>query len=364
MTDYIQPKEIEKAREALRKQHQGTSVTNTSLFNLIIYAKNISRQAYQKKIAQSVIKKISCRIILITEDESSNEPYLRTFVSDLQPDDGLGTLFCDMINFEVSGTFRERIPFLVIPNLQPDRPVYFLRGDDPSKPDPVATELQKLATRTVFDSEMSASMTDFAKTLLALHATCTCDIGDLNFARFSNWRALFVYTFNDPEKLKTLIDAKDINIIYNNMESKELCHKLIQAIYFQAWIAIKLKWTYEDSTSNNESLSFKYKTSNGFVTINLLPGKFHNEPPGRLLKFEVFSIHKGHLVLEKTKQTPNQVFIHHSTPEICEMPAHYILDKEMAGKSMIHEIYSQGTRSSFIDTLKLITTYKEGSLCS
>ncbi len=364
MTNYIQPKEIEKAKEALWKQHQGTSVSHASLFNLVIYAKNVSRQAYQQKIAQSVIKKMPCCIILITQDETSAEPYLRTFVSDLQPDDGSATLFCDMINFEVGGSFRDRIPFLVIPNLQPDRPVYFLRGDDPSNPDPIATELQKLATRTVFDSEMSASMTDFAKTLLALHATCTCDIGDLNFARFSNWRALFVYTFNDPEKLKTLQDAKEINIFYNNVESKDLCHKLIQGIYFQAWIAVKLKWTYKNSSGDKESQSFTYATSNGSVTINLLPDKFPNEPPGRLLKFEVFSIHKGHLVLEKNKQTPNQVLIHHCTPDICEMPSHYLLDKEMAGKSMIHEIYSQGTRSSFIEILKLITTYTEGSLCS
>src|SRR3990167_9357257 len=65
--NYIHPKEIEKARNELWRQHQGTNAISAYLFNFIIYAKKNSRKEYLEKIAQNVIKKFPCRIILITE---------------------------------------------------------------------------------------------------------------------------------------------------------------------------------------------------------------------------------------------------------------------------------------------------------
>ncbi|MBM3193218.1 MAG: hypothetical protein FJZ59_03175 [Chlamydiae bacterium] len=364
MTAYIHPKNIEKARDALWKEHQGSSAVRASLFNLVIYTKNNERQDYFQKIAKGVIKKFPCRIIMITESEESKEAYLKTFVSDLRPDDNSNSLFCDMINFEVSGDYRNRIPFVVTPNLLADLPVYFLSGDDPCKKDPVSIEIKDLATRTVYDSEVSESMVDFAKTLLELYNNGCYDIGDLNWARLAPWRGLFVHTFNDPEKLKCLRESKDIRITYNVTATKQFCHTKIGATYFQAWIATKLKWNYESMLGTKEELCFKYSSSYGPVTITLIPGKYDQVPPGRLLKFESFSSKNEHILLEKSRQNPQKISIHHATPTHCEMPAYYLLDKEIAGKSMIHEIYSQGTRGSFVDVLKLISKYNSGSICS
>lgn len=364
MTPYIHPKEIEKARENLWKQHQGTNAIRASLFNLVIYAKKNSREEYLQKIARSVIRKFPCRIIIITEAEDSKESYLKTSVSDLKPDNRNSSVFCDILNFEVCGEHRNRIPFVVIPNLLADLPVYLLWGDDPSKRDPIALELENYATRTVFDSEVTEHMTDFAKALLDLHSSVSCDIGDLNWARLSPWRSLFVHTFNAPDKLKCLQEAKEIRLTYNTFSTEQFCHNKIQATYFQAWIAIKLKWSYEASLGTKEALCFKYKSSYGPITVTLVPGKNEQVLPGRLLKLEIFSHHNEHMIFDKNTQNPQQITIHHSTPYHCEMPAYYLLDKEIAGKSMIHEIYSQGTRESFIEILKLITQYNPGMICS
>lgn len=361
---YIQPKDIEKARNELWRQHQGTNAVSASLFNFIIYAKKNSREEYLQKIARNIIKKFPCRIILITESEETKESYLRTFISNLKADNTDSSMFCDMINFEVSGQHRNRIPFVVFPNLLADLPVYLLWGDDPSKCDPIALELENYATRSVFDSEVAESMTAFAETLLKLHETVSCDIGDLNWARFSPWRAMFAHTFNAPNKLKCLQESKEIRIVYNVIETDEFCHNKIQAIYFQAWIATKLKWTFETSLGTKEELCFKYRSPSGQVSIILIPGKNDQVLPGRLLKLEIFSYHNEHMLFEKTKLNPHQVVIRYSTHYNCEMPAHYLLDKEIAGKSMMHEIYSQGVRNGFIEVLKLITQYKQGMICS
>jgi glucose-6-phosphate dehydrogenase assembly protein OpcA len=363
-TPYIHPKDIEKAREALWRSHQGTSSIRASLFNLVIYAKENERKGYLQNIAQSVIKKFPCRIILITESEDSSQSYLKTYVSDLKPDDKGTSIYCDMINFEVAGDHKKRIPFVVNPNLLADLPVYLLWGDDPSKNDPTLSELKELATRVIFDSEASESMNQFSKTLLKFYDKSNCDIGDLNWARLSPWRALFVHTFNDPEKLKTLKESKDIRITYNLITTKQFCHTKIQSIYFQAWIACKLGWKFESILSGKDEIIFKYSSELGLITITLLPGKNELVPPGRLLKFESFSIHNEHLLLEKNRQNMQQMTIRHSTPSHCEMPATFILDKEIAGKSMIHEIYSKGTRESFIEVLNVITSYTEGEFCN
>jgi glucose-6-phosphate dehydrogenase assembly protein OpcA len=363
MTEYIQPKEIEKKREALWKKYQGTSAVKASLFNLVIFTKDNVRKDYFQKIARQVIRKFPCTIINITEAENSTESYLRTFVSDLQPENNANSIFCDMTNFEVSGASRNIIPSLVIRHIQEDLPTYFLWADDPSKRDPIALELKDLATRVVFDSETAESIAAFAKTLLELHEKVECDIGDLNWARLAPWRGLFVHTFNDPEKLKSLRESKEIRITYNIIATEQYCHTKIQATYFASWIAIKLGWTYESSLGSKDDISFKYKSENGPLTITILAAKNDQVPPGRILKFESFSIHNEHLLLEKNKQNPLQVKIQHSTSSRCEMPVYYLLDKETAGKSMIHEIYSQGTRGSFIDILKVIALYNPETIC-
>lgn len=322
----ILPKEIDKAREALWRKHQGTNTISASLFNFIIYTKTNARTEYLEKIARNVIRKFPCRVILITEVEGS-ESYLKTSVTDLQPDNGAGSLFCDMIHFEVSGAHRERIPFVIIPNLLADLPVFLLWGEDPTKEDPIARALEALSTRAIFDSECASSLSSFAKALLAMH---DCDIGDLNWARLAPWRALFGQFFNAPEKLQCIVQATELRITYNTVETKTFCHHQIQATYFSAWIAQKLGW------------------KKGQVQVTLTPGKDDQILPGRILSLEI-TAPDSHLSF---KQNHPHITIYHSTSTNCEMPAQYLLDKEIAGKSMIHEIYSQGTQESFIQVLK------------
>src|SRR3990167_7868387 len=360
--NYIHPKEIDKAREALWREHQGTNAVSASLCNLVIYSKKNSRETYLQKLARNIIRKFPCRMVMISEAVDNKESYLKTFVSDLKPDNGNSSLYCDMINFEVSGAHRERIPFVVFPNLLADLPIFLLWGDDPSKNDPIATQLENFATRTVFDSEAAESMTDFAKTLLKSNETIASDIGDLNWARLSPWRALFAHTFNTPNKFKSIHEAKEIRIVYNVMETDQFCHHKIQATYFQAWIATKLGWEFESSLGLKEELCFKYKSQFGPVTITLIPGKNDQVLPGRILKLEIFSYHNEHMSFEKNKLNPQQLVIRHSTYQHCEMPAYYLLDKEIAGKSMIQEIYSQGVQSSFLDVLKLVAQYQQGMI--
>ena len=150
--------------------------------------------------------------------------------------------FCDVINFEVAGSYRERIPYVVLPHLLAQRPVYLLWGDDPLKKDPISIKLENRATRTIFDSESSENLVDFADMILSHQSKTSGDIADLNWARFSPWRNLFANAFNHEDKLHCIQDAKDIHILYNTRETEHFfaykypSHLLSRLAGKQAWM--------------------------------------------------------------------------------------------------------------------------------
>jgi len=366
MTDitYIDPKEIEKALRGLRENSQNKNVTKASLFNLVIYAKKDQREDYIQKISQNIIKKYPCRIIFISEFNKSEGDFLRTYVSEITPNEADHTISCDIINFEVAGSFIERIPFVILPHLNADRPVYLLWGDDPSKKNPISLKLENYATRTVFDSETAEHMTDFATTILNLHETLMCDIGDLNWARCAPWRALFAQAFNTFERFKCLQQAKKIHIVYNLPSTTELSHHKIQATYFQAWLAVKMNWDFDTVLGTKEQLCFKYHSENGPIEILLSPDRRENIAIGKIISIDLMSLNGDHIVFDRDLSHPHNIIIHRSTSSVCEIPVHQSFDKTEAGKSLIYEIYSQETSESFLKVLKLIAKCQHGVICS
>lgn len=338
------------------------AATRASLFNLVIYAKKDQREEYLQNLIKNTVRKYPCRIIFILEGSEGN--FLNTTVSEIKPDGGRNPIFCDIINIEVSGTHLERIPFVILTHLLADRPVYLLWCDDPSKKNPVSLQLENCASRTVFDSESAEHMSDFAKTLLTLHDTAMCDIGDLNWARCAPWRALFAQTYNSPERLLSLQQTKHIEIIYNTTPSNQTIHTKIIATYFQAWLAIKLGWHYETVLGSKSDLSFRYQTEHGSVDVRLSPGRRENLPPGRIIQIELTSDHTEHMVFARSSAYPNKIAIQRTVSNFCEMPVYHMFDKEGIGRSMTVEIYSQGTSESFLKVLKLIAQYPYGVISS
>ncbi len=358
---YIKVKEIETALSSLWEKHRGENLIHASLFNLVIYVKKDLREAYLQDIGKTIIRKYPCRMIVVTEYEHTQEEFLRAYVTDLKPDEK-STIFCDLIHFEVSESYRERIPFVLLPHLLPERPVYLLWGDDPLKKDPVILKLESRATRTIFDSESSGNLIDFAKMILAHQKNVFCDIADLNWARNSSWRDLFANAFNSPEKIKLILEAKNIIITYNTVETESFSHTKIQSIYFQGWLATKLEWKLETVLGSQNEIAFKYSSPYGGVTVTLAQGKNNQIPPGRILSVDLYSHHNERINLVRDSKDGHRVAIHHCSAHTCNMPTYYLLNNEVAGNSMMREIYNQGTDPNFLNVLQLISSCKKEML--
>ncbi|MBS0585866.1 MAG: glucose-6-phosphate dehydrogenase assembly protein OpcA [Verrucomicrobia bacterium] len=340
---YIQPKEILKELSSLSEKLKGTNLVRATLFNLVIYSKKDSREAYFRKIAETTIKKFPCRVIFITEEDRSEESFLKTYVTELRPEEE-SSIFCDMIHFEVCGKHRERIPFVVLPHLLSDRPVYLLRGDDPITQDPLLLKLEEIATRTIFDSEGTKNFTAFAKILLTLQESVHIDTGDLNWARTTSFRTLFSEIFNSKEKLASLLQVKEIEITYNKINHE------IPALYFQAWLASRLSWEFQHRVGE----TFSYLSRKSPITVRLAASLQENLPPGRLLSVLCKVSEEEKIYFTVNPKEMDSISVQYTSKTSCELPFLYKLPKEHLNPSLVHEIYNVGTSATFLEALKLL----------
>ncbi len=359
----IETKNIEQSLKNLWKKHQKNSGLRATLFNLIIYTRENERTDYLQKMIEGLIKKFPCRILLITEyNRNKEDGFLKTYVSDVKASDD-DSIFCEMIQFHVAGSYKERISFVTLPHIQPDLPVYLLWTLDPNIKHPSTLKLDNYITRTIFDSESTNHFSDFAHTLLSYHNYKMHDLGDLNWARTHAWRELLITAFNSYERLELLKNTKEITITYNNISSDSFSHTKIQSTYIQAWIASKMKWSLQSQLSMEQELIFTYKDNKGVKTVRVIPDSMTQVEPGRILSINIKSENDDYIILKRDQEETRKVEITFNFKNLEIPPFIHQFDQEKTGRTMAHEIYKQGTNSSFIDTLMQISQYKHDKVC-
>ena len=328
----------------------GSNKMRASLFNLILFTQKNERAAYIRTIAQKVIERFPSRVIFITVDKSNKENTLKASASVMSGAKGEFDIVCDLIEFEATAISQERIPFLILPHLIPDLPVYLVWAEDPIKENPLSYQLEKLATRLIFDSESTDDLAQFAASLIHHKNESNCDIADLNWARTENWRELIALTFHSPERLQQLKKAKTIKIIYNSKESPFFCHTKIQAIYLQGWIASQLEWPLKTIEGN----SFHYANT----TVELLPEINTALPPGAIISIDILTEDGDHFSFCRNKNIPEQILMISCDLEKCEIPSRYLFNKSQSGLSLVNEICQSGTSAHYLKLLNVLKCQK------
>ncbi len=304
--------------EALAKENK----TRACLFNLIIFSSLSSRTDYFRTIVQTVIEKFPCRVLFISADPESSTSYLKTAVSVISS----GSIACDNIDIGVAGDDWKKVPFLLLPHLVPDLPVYLLWGEDPGKKHPLFAPLSQLATRVIFDSESTNDLKQFAHSLLSFKGK---EVADLNWARTEGWRDLLISLF----AVADLGRANRLVITYNCHTTPFFGHTRIQALYVAYWLASRLQW--------------KFRVD--FQLVDWL-----EVGPGNLVALE-FATEQGIFVqCKRLPKEPQRVQVHIETREKCDLPYQFVLGKAMSGQSLAKEVTSQGTSPHYLETLRAI----------
>lgn len=361
LTNVVEPSQIESELEKIWDSLQGTNKMRACLFNLIIYSKKSQRVGYLNEITQKIIEKFPCRIIFVTHDETCTSHELKTAVSVLTADEGEYEIVCDLIEVEVCSKDHPRVPFVILPHILPDLPIYLVHADDPSEKNPVAEKLEHLAHRIIFDSEAACNLPRFAQAVLSHKERCHADIADLNWARTEGWRGLFANVFKGQSCLEEIRQAKKIEIHYNARKTDYICHTNIQAIYLQAWLAMQLGWTLKNI---DKPLKFHFESEFGPIEVSLHGDSMEKVSPGRLLSIEIETGKGTHYSFTRRGKCLHHVMIQKSSPEVCFLPTNYVLDKDVSGHSLVKEICHTGTSEHYTKVLRFLSEIKQETFCS
>ncbi len=359
----VKPSNIQSALKGIWDKLKGTNTMRASLFNLIFYTEVGPRADYIRTIASKVVEKFPSRVILVLADPKANKDELVTKVSVLTTVTGETEVACDMIEIDVSGSMRTRVPFIILPQILSDLPIYFIWGEDPTGEDPIFVELRKYATRLIFDSETAPSLPAFAKAQLFEHNLAHSEISDLNWARIESWRDVLTSTFFSVDKLAQLKNATEIKISYNAASTTFFCHTNIQALYLPTWLATQLGWKMKSIKKDKESLNILYERDGSQVSATLIPIKEPKLAPGMIFSVDLsissdYSYNFTRHVDEQHKITASS-----STHDFCEMPAHFLFPKGEKGQSLVKEICQRGTSSHYLKVLEQIAQMDEKLLC-
>lgn len=350
----VPPSDIQSELNRIWDSLQGTSKMRASLFNLIFYTEQTSRTDYVRTIAHKVIEKFPSRVIFITSDKKANDDFLQTGVSVLPVGNAKSEIACDLIEIKVSKATEKKIPFLILPHILTDLPIYVIWAKDPQVEDPLLQQLEKMASRLIFDSECSETLPGFAATLLNIHQNLNADVADLNWARMESWRDLLSSTFYTEERLEHLKKTKTIQIFYNGLKSEAYCHTLLQSIYLQGWLACQLDWKLIRADSQKTGFSFLYQKPGGQVEVTLYPEEHPAIHPGAIVSVDLTTEDEVHFSFGRDLQFPHQVSMRFSTLDRCAIPLKYFFAKAESGQSLVKEISNKGTSAHYLKLLKLL----------
>ena len=319
---------------------QGQKRIRASLFNLILYVQKTPRTDFYYKLIKTVISKFPCRVMCILYDETVKEDYINATVQSETLGEKDEQIYCEVIHINVAGKYLDRVPYLILPHILPDLPVYLLWTQDPTVENRVLPHLQTFAHRIIFDSESTCNLQSYSRSILSLMHRFQCDIGDLNWSACSGWRNLLMQVFNHPDDLLSLTQSKMIRIYYNKSGTNDLTqHPEIEAAYFQAWLASRLNWQFQTIENNEGNIRISYRRPLREVVILLIPEEVKSIAAGAILAIDLESQkNKGIYNFKRHPQT-RQVVVQYSNKDLCQLPYWTTLSGVAEGQETSRRIF-------------------------
>jgi len=349
----IQIPDIEKSLEKLCESPKDKKQIKACLFTLIIYAHEPRRIKYHQELIDNILDKFPCRIIFI---QGENQPgkHLHVDVANVTSGREGTMVVCDQITIKSSQSELARVPYIVVPHIVPDLPVYLLWSQTPFKEHIIFPALQPYASRIIFDSECSEDLHQFSEEMLHNLNMLKMDVMDINWALVSNWRDMLGQLFDTPSRLSVLQKCKSLRITYNDAKTEMSYHPAIRAIYLQGWLASRLKWNYCNTEKIDGMTIISFTTKEHPSIVALCAQTDDKLPPGAIIAIELDTI-DGYTFYISRKQSLSQVVVHISSHEQCELPYTLPLPDVHQGMTFIKEIFYQKLSDHYCDMLKIIS---------
>ncbi len=344
----ITPSEIGPELNALWETLHIQNKVKACLFNLILFTDEERRLPYFEKVLDNVIETFPCRIFFI---EQCEEEELQVSISAQTVGKGEMTLACDKISIRASKEELAHVPFLILPHLVSDLPIFLIWGQDPTKENALLFSLQKLACRVIVDSESSKNLKSFSKHMLKLLKDMPCDFIDMNWIRIGGWRTVFAQVFSNKENIKILEECQSVRIVYNGASSQLFHHSEMMATYFLGWLAAEFGWT-----KKAEAQKKIYQLGEREIQVEIVAEKTEHLPPGALLECTI-TAEEGVSVHFFRKGKEAKVYVSSANLQKCQVPHAYYLPTLKRGLSFIKEIFYAEPTDTYKEVLKAIEGY-------
>ncbi|MFT4553128.1 MAG: glucose-6-phosphate dehydrogenase assembly protein OpcA [Chlamydiales bacterium] len=328
------------------------------LYTLIIYAPYSERLDYYQYLVDTLMHQYPCRIIFVTGNSTIGQEYLRTSVS-AESVEKLGhSITCELISIEAAGKHLERVPFIILPHIIPDIPVYLAWGKEPCEDRSTFQQLQKFSTRIIYDSDASHDLSGFTRTLLSRLSPSNNTSTDLNWARLSEWRHILAKTFDTKERREHLSKSQNIHISYSDLIDPLIPQPSLRSRYLQCWLAAKLGWSFLDSFTSEGKQNFLYQHKYGTLTISISPESREEYCSGAITSIEI-STHDKQKYSLKRQGLHRLIRIQTSTPERCNFPITLPLSYLNKEQSLIQETFYAPLNSDYFETLQVLAKQQE-----
>ncbi len=343
---------IESQLSKLWEEKKGSKRIRACLFNLIIYSFEQYRIDYLREIAMSIVQKFPCRIIFI-QGESPVEK-LQVSVSSEITGKGDTSFGCDFILIQAPKSDIKKVPFIILPNLVPDLPIYLLSGQNPSEESDILPQLESLATRLIFDAGCTDNLPQFSRKILDIMKTKKyLDFIDMDWLLTAGWRSALAKIFDCAAAIERLKKCKGIQILYNDREMEWFPYKDTQAVYLSAWLAAQLKWKYIKQEKRNGSRHLTFNNGSNDFEISLVPKTRDDLYTRTILGIEI-SGDNDHFYLVSPVPNTAKVVVHVSSLETCEMPYSISIPTLKRGFPYVQDLCFLPPSIHYISTLKEI----------
>jgi len=346
--------------ESLPCVTEGQNLIKASLFNLLAISDSLEEAARCHEFVHLVTQKFPALVFRIKTDETSQMDFFHTEHTVQSVGHGTNKVCFDEIIIESSRSELKKAPFVLLPKILPDLPVYLFFAHNPIQDQVLFPELQKYATRIIFDCQQIDDIPAFSKEMRSYHERKGLDFVDSNWAKTKAWREVFSRVFDDVKKISLLQDAKRIQISYCRPSHEAKSKVELQALYLQAWLAAQLGWKLKAIKKEDGRLHFTYSSQDKQLDVSLIATDTQMLAPSEIYSVEVMTYSECHCLISHEKEA-NQVVVHASNPERCEMPFTLFLSSYQKGGAFVNEVLYQPISEHYQNVLKELSSdlYKE-----
>lgn len=342
----------DKARAAA--QTAGHNTLKASLFTLIILVKDLEHTVFAQDLVRLIAKKLPCKIIFVSADPANQSNVIEKESSCRTIGDSQSNVLCDVSFIHVGTNQAAAIPFLVLPEIIPDLPVFLLIEHDPIDFQNIISQIEPYVHRIIVDIPHLYNVGQFAEHLLSMKQREKF-VG-LNWVRTKPWRDAFVHVFHSEELVQRLSKAKRIEIRFaHNPESRKTVLPDTQAIMFQSWLASRFNWRPARLQESPDSIHLTYATDSREIDILLVPTTSVLLESGNIASIEINAEDEVHYLLSYEHDDKN-IVVHASSQDRCEMPSSLFVGSYQKGRQLPKEIFQQKISAHYIPTLEIMAS--------